>query len=76
MPEYNGNLYPHNTMNFIPPNNVYDNNAFSHNNLDNGLFSYNVDNRVNVEKRKIKKQDDSDNSYLINLDNVNINFFK
>jgi hypothetical protein len=66
------NPYPYNTVNFMPPNNTFYENIFSQNNIDNGLFSFNNDNRSNVDKKKIKKQDDSDASFLINLDDVKI----
>ena len=82
------NPYPHNTMNFIPPNNAFYDNVFSQNNIDNGLFSYNVENKNNQDKKRLKKPEESDGSNAIILDDVNfiykyyyfsstfLNFFK
>jgi hypothetical protein len=64
------NPYPHNTINFIPPNNAFYDNMFSQNTIDNNLFSYNVDNKINQEKKRIKKAEETDFSNQINLDGV------
>jgi len=69
------NPYPHNTINFIPPNNTFYDNMFSQNTIDNNLFSYNVDNKVNQEKRRIRKAEETDFSNQITLDDVYFNIY-
>jgi hypothetical protein len=64
------NPYPHNTINFIPPNNAFYDNIFCQNNADNNLFSYNVENKINQEKKRNRKPEDFDGSNLINLEDV------
>lgn len=64
------NPYPHNTINFIPPNNTFYDDIFSQNNIDNNLFSYNVENKMNQEKKRNRKPEEFDGSNLINLEDV------
>ena len=77
-PEFNMKPFPlnhnHNTINYVPQsNNTYEN-LFPINTIDNNLFSFNVDNKANIDKKKIKKQEDHhDGSYSINLEDVFIN---
>lgn len=59
-----------NTINHVPNFNSYEN-IFQKNTIDNNLFSFNVDNRLNVKKKNKKPEDNNEGSYSIKLEEVN-----
>lgn len=66
------NPYAHNTINFIPPNNAFYDNIFSQNNVDNNLFTFNAENKINQDKKRNRKPEEFDGSNFINIEDVNI----